>query len=353
MCKNKMTRHYGGFFVVLFLPSGVLDKDMLAALPQQNVFLAPMAGVTDAPFRRAVRRCGTNGLLFSEMIASHVMLESYRRKEDGISDNLKKIYVEELPLAVQLAGCDPDILAEVARIHEAHGAALIDLNFGCPVKKVINTMAGAALMRDEMLAGSIFKAVSNAVSIPVTVKMRLGWDDSSLNAPRIAHIAQESGIQRVTIHGRTRCQLYTGHADWSAVRRVKDAITLPVIVNGDITDTGKAESALKLSGAQGVMVGRGANGAPWKIEEINKGLAGEVFVKPQGQKLLDVILEHYQDVLSYYGIPAGLKIGRKHLGWYLDNIGGCDDLKSMLFVQQDHNQVTKMLTELFEEKVAA
>lgn len=308
----------------------------LGFLPIENaVFPAPMTGVTDLPFRRLMRRYGAS-LVFSEMIASRPMLEQLKK-------HTPKNYADEFPLAVQIAGCDPEIMAEAARINEARGAAIIDLNFGCPVKKIVNQFAGAAVMKDELLAANIMRAVKNAVSVPVTVKMRLGWDDDSVNAPRLARIAEDIGLEMVTVHGRTRQQLYNGAADWSAVHAVKDAVKIPVIVNGDITDRVKAEEAMAKSGADGVMIGRGSFGRPWLIGRIMAKVDGV----PSTKEISDLILEHYDMILTHHGLHTGIGIARKHIGWYLADYPDSEIVRSEINRMDNPANVVERLENYF------
>ncbi len=285
------------------------------------VFLAPMSGVSDLPFRRIVQSFGA-GLVFSEMIASKEALRAADKEQKSSiaeSRKMQQRYDREnsAPIAVQLAGCDPEIMAKAAWLNEAYGADLIDINFGCPVKKVVKKLAGSALMRDEPLATDIMKACVCAVDIPVSVKMRLGWDWRKINAPSLAEKAQKAGVQMITVHGRTREQRYRGSADWKAVRAVKEAVDIPVIVNGDICSPEDALRALEESKADGVMVGRAAQGKPWLLRQIIDALKhGEAFKEPSREEKCALILEHYDAMLEYYGERNGVKIARKHIGWY-------------------------------------
>jgi tRNA-dihydrouridine synthase B len=312
------------------------------------VILAPMSGVTDLPFRRIAKQLGA-GMVVSEMIASWAM----------IRENRKTLAMAEVDgcggvSALQLAGCEPQAMAEAARIGVDRGADMIDINFGCPVKKVaIGQLAGSALMRDEAAAAAILGATVRSVHVPVTLKMRMGWDHANLNAPRLARIAEDCGIRMVTVHGRTRQQFYNGVADWDFIAQVKDAVRIPVIANGDMITEDDAAKALLCSHADGVMIGRGCYGRPWFLAQVAHFLrTGLRLPEPAIAQQKDVLTAHYQSILEQFGEPAGVRLARKHVSWYSRGLPGSAEFRAAVNQLVDAASVLRLIDSFYHRLIA-
>jgi len=313
-------------------------------LLESNVLLAPMSGVTDLPFRKLVKKFGAP-LLISEMIASRAMILQTK-------ESLKKCEKDgsQYPMSVQLAGCDPFIMAEAAKLNQDMGADIIDINFGCPVKKVVNGFAGSALMKDEDLATKIMEAVVKAVKIPVTMKMRLGWSYENINAPSLAKKAEDCGIKMLVVHGRTRCQMYNGNANWEMISQVKNAVSIPVIANGDIKTSQDAKNALSQSNADGVMIGRACYGRPWLINQIEKELNHQLQILPPTiEEQKTIVIQHFQEMVDYYGEQIAIPLARKHIGWYSSGFKNGASFRADINTTKEYSEIIRKIENFYQQ----
>jgi len=313
-------------------------------LLESNVLLAPMSGVTDLPFRKLVKKFGAP-LLISEMIASRAMILQTK-------ESLKKCEKDksQYPMSVQLAGCDPFIMAEAAKLNQDMGADIIDINFGCPVKKVVNGFAGSALMKDEDLATKIMEAVVKAVKIPVTMKMRLGWSYENINAPSLAKKAEDCGIKMLVVHGRTRCQMYNGNANWEMISQVKNVVSIPVIANGDIKTSQDAKNALSQSNADGVMIGRACYGRPWLINQIEKELNHQLQILPPTiEEQKTIVIQHFQEMVDYYGEQIAIPLARKHIGWYSSGFKNGASFRADINTTKEYSEIIRKIENFYQQ----
>jgi tRNA-dihydrouridine synthase B len=308
---------------------------------RNRVLLAPMSGVTDVPFRNLTWEFGA-GMVVSEMVASEALLE-------GEAEMQLKILAADMPIhMVQLAGREAKWMALAAKMAEANGADIIDINMGCPARRVTTGYSGSALMRDLDHAVELIRSTVDAVNVPVTLKMRLGWDHESINAPELAKRAEDEGVQMITVHGRTRCQFYKGSADWNAIQHVRNTVSLPLVVNGDIEDSTSASIALKESGADAIMVGRGAYGAPWVLGHLAGNVSAADMNKLQTSP--ELALRHHQAMLEFYGEKAGIRQARKHLGWYFERarfLPECASIKRTIMTSNDGAEIRHLIEQLY------